>query len=147
MPVNPNSRYQTILIVEDNPDHQALLRYVIQRSLSNTTPIFTESAEQAMAYLDECIAGKVPPPKLILLDLYLPKAESGWQVLSQVKQMPAQLRPPVVILSASKEEEDITQAYRLGASSFVSKPTGEAQWLAYFDTIRRYWWETVVLPN
>ena len=145
--VNPANRSQTILIVEDNPDHQVLLRYVIQRSLTNTTPIFTNSADQAVDYLNECVLSKMPPPKIILLDLYLPKAESGWQFLNHVKQMPAHLRPPVVVLSVSKDDDDIAEAYRLGASSFISKPVGEGQWLAYFDTIRRYWWETVVLPN
>ncbi len=145
--MNSTNRNQTLLVVEDNPDHQVLLRYVIQRSLANTTAIFTDSADQAMAYLNECVINKVSPPKLILLDLYLPKAEFGWQFLRHVKQLPAQVRPPVVVLSISREEDDIAQAYQLGASSFISKPIGEAQWLNYFETIRRYWWETVVLPN
>lgn len=145
--MNSTNRNQTLLIVEDNPDHQVLLRYVIQRSLANTIPIFTDSADQAMAYLNDCIIKKISTPKLILLDLYLPKAEFGWQFLRQVRLMPAQVRPPVVVLSISREEDDIAQAYQLGASSFISKPIGEAQWLTYFDTIRRYWWETVVLPN
>ncbi|HEX9958003.1 MAG TPA: response regulator [Fibrella sp.] len=145
--MNSTNRNQTLLVVEDNPDHQVLLRYVIQRSLANTTPIFTNSADQAIAYLNDCVTNKITPPKLILMDLYLPKAEYGWHFLRQVKLMPAQLRPPVVVLSISREEDDIAQAYQLGASSFISKPIGEAQWLNYFETIRRYWWETVVLPN
>ena len=145
--MKPTSRKPTLLVVEDNPDHQVLLRYVIQRSLTNTTPIFTDSADQALAYLNECVANEVSPPKLILMDLYLPKAENGWQFLRQVKQIPAQVRPPVVVLSMSCEEVDIVQAYRLGASSFISKPISEDQWLTYFDTIRCYWLETVMLPN
>ena len=145
--VNQPARTQTLLVVEDNPDHQILLRYVIQRTLTNTTPIFTDSADQAMEYLNACVANERLPPKLVLLDLYLPKAEHGWQFLRQVKQLPAQVRPPVVVLSVSREEEDIAQAYQLGASSYISKPIGEAQWLTYFETIRRYWWETVTLPN
>lgn len=83
-----------------------------------------------MAYLNDCVTNEISPPKLILLDLYLPKAEHGWQFLRQVKQMPAQARPPVVVLSISREEDDIVQAYQLGATSFVSKPIGEAQWLS-----------------
>ncbi|MBO0937922.1 response regulator [Fibrella sp. HMF5335] len=138
---------QTVLVVEDNPDHQVLLRYVIQRSLTNTTPVFTDSADQAVAYLDSCVTNDLAPPKLVLLDLYLPKAEYGWQFLRHVKQMPATMRPPVVVLSVSREEDDIAQAYQLGASSFISKPIGQAEWLTYFETIRRYWWETVTLPN
>ncbi len=145
--MNSSNRNQTLLVIEDNPDHQVLLRYVIQRSLANTTPVFTNSAEQALAYLNDCLLKKLSPPKLILMDLYLPKAEFGWHFLRQVKLMPDQLRPPVVVLSVSHEEDDIAQAYQLGASSFISKPIGEAQWLTYFETIRRYWWETVVLPN
>lgn len=145
--VNIRSRSQTILVVEDNPDHQVLLRYVIQRSLANTTPVFTDSADQAMDYLNSCVNNELTPPKLVLLDLYLPKAEHGWQFLRHVKQMPATMRPPVVVLSMSREEDDIAQAYQLGASSFISKPIGKADWLAYFETIRRYWWETVTLPN
>ncbi len=145
--VNIPARSQTVLVVEDNPDHQVLLRYVIQRSLTNTTPVFTDSADQAMAYLTSCVNNNLTPPKLVLLDLYLPKAEHGWQFLRHVKQMPATMRPPVVVLSVSREEDDIAQAYQLGASSFISKPIGQAEWLTYFETIRRYWWETVTLPN
>lgn len=57
------------------------------------------------------------------------------------------MRPPVVVLSVSHEEDDIAQAYQLGATSFISKPIGDAEWLGYFEIIRRYWWETVTLPN
>jgi CheY-like chemotaxis protein len=147
MLVTKSSRNQTLLVVEDNPDHQVLLRYVIQRSLANTTPVFTDSAEQALTYLNQCIDNGITPPRLVLLDLYLPQAEHGWQFLRGVKQIPAPIRPPVVVLSVSREEEDVKQAYQLGASSFISKPLGDAEWLGYFDTIRRYWWETVTLPN
>ncbi len=145
--MNQPVRTQTLLVVEDNPDHQTLLRYVIQRSLTATTPVFTDSAEQAIDYLNACVENEISPPRLVLLDLYLPKAEQGWQFLRQVKQLPAQVRPPVVVLSVSHEDDDIAQAYQLGATSFISKPIGEAQWLTYFETIRRYWWETVTLPN
>lgn len=140
-------RNQTLLVVEDNPDHQVLLRYVIQRSLVNTTPVFTDSADEAMAYLNQCVENEVRPPRLVLLDLYLPKAEHGWQFLREMSHIPAPVRPPVVVLSVSREEEDIAQAYQLGASSFISKPIGDAEWLGYFETIRRYWWETVTVPN
>ncbi|MEZ0612192.1 response regulator [Fibrella sp. WM1] len=142
-----SSRNQTLLVVEDNPDHQVLLRYVIQRSLANTTPVFTDSADQAMAYLTQCVQNDLATPRLVLLDLYLPQAENGWQFLREVKQIPASRRPPVVVLSVSHEEDDIAQAYQLGATSFISKPIGDAEWLGYFEIIRRYWWETVTLPN
>lgn len=145
--LNRRSLQTSILVVEDNPDHQLLIRYVLQRAFANTKPIFTATAEQALAYLNDCLRQKVATPNLVLLDLYLPKAEYGWNFLQQVRAFPLPQRPPVVVLSVSREEEDIRKAYQLGATSFIAKPLGQEEWLTYFERLRQYWWETVTLPN
>jgi CheY-like chemotaxis protein len=137
----------SILVVEDNSDHQLLLRYVLQRSFADTTPIFADTAEQALNYLSQCQQQQIAPPNLVLLDLYLPNVEQGWQFLQQIKTFPPAQRPPVVVLSVSREEEDVLKAYQLGATSYITKPIGREEWLTYFQRLRQYWWDTVTLPG
>jgi CheY-like chemotaxis protein len=86
-------------------------------------------------------------PKLILLDLYLPERNDGWQVLSEIRALTAPCNQvPVVMLSSSNVQADITEAYRRGSSSYLVKPTAYSEWLDYFKQLRTYWWETVTLP-
>ncbi len=144
---NPRVSPARILVVEDNRDQQVLIRYALQQSIADVQPICVESAEEAIAYLDACVAKQLDLPKLVLLDLYLPDAEQGWELLRQLKAYPARQGLPVVVLSVSNAEEDVQRSYDLGANSYITKPLEYEQWLSYFQTMRQYWWETVTLPK
>jgi CheY-like chemotaxis protein len=136
-----------ILVVEDNPDQQVLIRYALQQSIAEVQPICVDRADEAISYLDACVAKQLDLPNLVLLDLYLPDAEQGWELLRQLKEYPAQQRLPVVVLSMSNAEEDVQRSYDLGANSYIAKPLDYEQWLTYFHAMRQYWWETATLPK
>ncbi len=135
-----------ILVIDDNPDQQVLIRYALQQSMPELQPICVENAREAITYLDACVAKQLDLPKMVLLDLYLPEAEQGWELLQQLKAYPARQTLPVVVLSVSSAKEDVQRSYDLGANSYITKPLEYEQWLAYFQTMRQYWWETVTLP-
>ena len=137
----------SVLVVEDNRDQQVLIKYALQQCFKKVNPICVDSAEQALAYLNDCIEHHEDLPKLVLLDLYLPEAEQGWHLLQQIKSYPVRHNIPVVVLSVSNADEDIQRSYQLGANSYIAKPLEYEQWLKHFNALRLYWWETVTLPR
>jgi two-component system response regulator len=78
------------------------------------------------------------PPKLILLDLKLPKVD-GTEVLQQLKDDARTKSIPVVVLTSSKEERDLSRSYALGANSYIQKPVDFEQFRQTVKTVGRYW--------
>jgi len=114
---------QPILLVEDNPDDEALtLRAFEKSNISNEVVVARDGAE-ALAYLfpDDDGGYDVPRPALILLDLNLPKV-GGLEVLRKMQADARTRLIPVVVLTTSKQEEDILDSYRSGANAYVRKP-------------------------
>jgi two-component system response regulator len=114
---------QPILLVEDNPDDEALtLRAFEKSNISNEVVVARDGAE-ALAYLfpDDGDGHDVPRPALILLDLNLPKV-GGLEVLRKMQADARTRLIPVVVLTTSKQEEDILDSYRSGANAYVRKP-------------------------
>jgi len=87
-----------------------------------------------------------PRPGIILLDLNMPKKD-GREALAEIKSDPALRRIPVVVLTTSKDEEDVVRTYNLGVSSFITKPVTFAGLVEVMKTWSRYWLEIVELPN
>jgi CheY-like chemotaxis protein len=143
-----NFRQARLLVVEDTDDHWHLIRMEIQRALPEVMAIRVATQEQAIVYLNSCL-GKVDGlPKMVLLDLYLPDRQTGWQLLQQIKHPQSAFRQlPVVVFSHSNTIEDIRGSYRYGSTSFVTKPLDPRHWSTYFKTLRTYWWETATLPG
>ncbi len=137
-----------MLIVEDNPDHWNLMKKAAEHCLAEVETVHAHSEQEALRFLQDGSLQEWELPKLILLDLYLPKRENGWQLLQQIKSMPAPFNQiPVVVLSFSNSPEDIRQVYQYGGASYLIKPTAFQDWLIYFQRLRSYWWETVTLPQ
>jgi two-component system, response regulator len=115
---------QPILLVEDNPDDEALtLRAFRKSNISNEIVVARDGAE-ALAYLFPSGDGDghdAPRPALILLDLNLPKV-GGLEVLRRLQADARTQVIPVVVLTSSKLEEDILDSYRSGANAYVRKP-------------------------
>jgi chemotaxis family two-component system response regulator Rcp1 len=84
-------------------------------------------------------------PDLILLDLNLPGLD-GCQVLSQIKSHPILRAIPVVVLTTSRNEEDVYQTYQAGANSFIQKPSEYPSYRTLIATLRTYWHETTLRP-
>jgi CheY-like chemotaxis protein len=86
-----------------------------------------------------------PRPGLILLDLNMPRKD-GREALREIKSDPMLRSIPVVILTTSREEEDILRTYDLGANSFISKPVGFDSLVQLASTMTQYWFQLVELP-
>jgi two-component system, response regulator len=111
-----------ILLVEDNPDDQALTLRVLKQYISNEVVIAHDGAE-ALQFLSSP-AG--PLPQVVLLDLNLPKL-SGIEVLQRIRQHDSTKLLPVIILSSSDEEKKIVESHGLGVNGYVRKPVQFAE--------------------
>jgi len=130
------------MLVEDNPDDVELtLRAFRKNNIANDTVVVHDGLE-ALDYLfcRGAYAGRniKDQPKLILLDLKLPKM-NGLQVLEQIRASEATRLLPVVILTSSKEETDLMSSYRNGANSYVRKPVDFNQFVEAVRGIGLYW--------
>lgn len=124
-----------ILLIEDNPDDEALtLRSLKKNGIVNPVKV-ARDGEEAVDYLFD--AGNVVPV-LVLLDLKLPKIP-GLEVLQRMRA-DARLRlVPVVILTSSKEDSDLIAGYTLGCNSYIRKPVDFDQFNAAIQTLGLYW--------
>jgi CheY-like chemotaxis protein len=137
-----------ILLVEDNKDDVELTLHALRKeNLANNIQVVTDG-EEALDFLF-CRGAfekrsQEQTPKLVLLDLKLPKVD-GLEVLRQLKADPRTKLVPVVILTSSKEERDLVSGYNLGANSFIQKPVDFDQ---FRDTVKRVgmYWLLVNLP-
>jgi len=127
---------KVILLVEDNPDDEALMMRAFQRSkLANRIDVARDGAE-ALAYLVGPAAR--PLPTLVILDLKLPKVD-GLEVLRRLRAEERTRTLPVVVLTSSREEQDLVESYRLGANSYVRKPVDFVQFADATQTLGLYW--------
>ena len=142
-----NFKRAKVLVVEDSDDHWTLIKNAMQQCLSEVTPVRVATPALAMVLLTDWSTQEWEIPKLIFQDLYLPNRTDGWQLLQQIKAMPFPCNQvPVILLSSSDARADIEEAYQRGSSSYLVKPLNFEGWLAYFQEVRSYWWETVTLP-
>ena len=139
-----------ILLVEDDPDDQALTKRALEGSKLRNELRVVDDGEQALDYLFQrgefADPNMSPRPDLILLDLNLPKLD-GRAVLKEIKESPGLRRIPVVILTTSSQEEDILRSYDLGVNSYITKPLRMEGFIEVVRDLERYWFELVVLPG
>lgn len=125
-----------ILLVEDDPrDLELTLRTLQRHHVANTVRVARDGAE-ALDVLFGPQAG--PPPRLVMLDLKLPK-RTGLEVLAAMRQDPRTRAVPVVILTSTDDQPEIDSCYRLGANSFVRKPVEFAAFSEAVRQIGMYW--------
>lgn len=134
--------HRTILLVEDNADDEALtLRALNKSKVANRIDVVRDGAE-ALDYLfcAGVYANRDPLdlPQVILLDLKLPKVD-GLEVLRRVRADPRTHRLAIVILTSSKEEQDLATAYAYGANSYVRKPVDFSQFVDAISHLGLYW--------
>lgn len=130
-----------ILLVEDNPDDVELTLHSLRsRHLANRIHVARDGAE-ALEYLlppDGAPIDERLLPRLVLLDLKLPKI-SGLEVLAKLKANRATARIPVVMLTSSREDRDIEEAYRLGVNSYIVKPVEFENFAKAVQSLDMYW--------
>ena len=127
-----------ILLVEDNPDDEMLTIEALKSSrLANRVHVVRDGAA-ALDFLFPDETGSVSQLKVVLLDIKLPKVD-GLEVLRQIRAHPATAALPVVLLTSSAEERDVTRGYELKANSYIVKPVDFAQFTKAVKDIGVYW--------
>lgn len=126
-----------ILLVEDNPvDLDLTLRAFRKKRFANEIQV-ARDGEEALGYMARWAAGE-PWPAVILLDIQLPKV-GGLEVLRAWKAHEQFRRIPVVILTSSREDRDLKEAYDLGVNSYIEKPVSFSKFMEVADQIELYW--------
>ncbi|PYO38808.1 MAG: two-component system response regulator [Gemmatimonadetes bacterium] len=123
-----------VLLVEDNAsDVELTLRALQKRNLANRVVVARDGVEAL-----QILEGPAPLPKVVLLDLKLPKL-NGLEVLRRMKSDERTKRIPVVVLTSSHEEPDVEESYRLGVNSYVVKPVDFESFATAVAEVGLYW--------
>ena len=127
-----------ILLVEDNPDDEALtLRAFRKNNITNDIVVVRDGVE-AVDYLTRAQTDTRLMPQVVLLDLKLPRMD-GMEVLRHIRASEHTRTLPVVVLTSSREEQDLVESYRLGCNSYVRKPVNFDQFMEAARQLGMYW--------
>jgi CheY-like chemotaxis protein len=142
-------RMITILMADDDEDDCLLVSRAFKTSKICNDIRFVSDGEELMDYLYQRgkykEAGHAPRPGLILLDLNMPRKD-GREALKEIKEDANLKETPVVVLTTSKEEEDVLKSYGLGANSYITKPVTFEGLVDVVKSLGKYWFEIVELP-
>ena len=131
-----------ILLVEDNPDDETLTLRALKKNNIKNKVIVVRDGVEALDYLfcRRGYANRDPglPPQVVLLDLKLPKLD-GLEVLRQIRANEQTKLQPVVILTSSKEDQDLINGYKLGVNSYVRKPVNFEDFSEAIRQLGLYW--------
>ena len=145
-PVMLSSRIE-IVLVEDNPSDLELTLHALKKlNLSNHIAILRDGAEALDYFFETPKEGSDKLPKVIMLDLKLPKVD-GLEVLKQLKGHPKTRTMPVVILTSSREERDLLESYQLGVNSYIVKPVDFKQFIETVQQLGFYWYSLNQVPE
>jgi CheY-like chemotaxis protein len=141
----------TILMADDDEEDCELTREALQDARLANQMKFVHDGQELVDYLKRRgryvdSSAEAPRPGIILLDLNMPKKD-GREALAEIKADETLRRIPIVVLTTSKDEEDVLRTYDLGANSFITKPVTFAALVEVMANWRRYWFEIVDLPN
>ncbi|GGI18188.1 response regulator [Oxalicibacterium faecigallinarum] len=130
-----------ILLVEDNPNDLELTLVALEKSKLANDVIVIRDGGEALQYLNGTDDYKDRPagnPAVILLDLKLPKVD-GLEVLRHVRESPVLKSIPVVMLTSSKEEQDLVRSYELGVNAYVVKPVDFQEFIKAISDLGIFW--------
>lgn len=141
---------QAILIADDSEEDAFILKRAFMRAGSDVPLLFVKDGQEAMDYLsgEGRFADRTahPLPRLMLLDLKMPKAD-GFDVLGWMQKQPTLKLLPVTVLSSSNEDRDVDRAYVLGANSYVVKPGSFNGVIELVERLLAYWIEVNRPPS
>lgn len=147
--MQPNHRHAVILMADDDPDDRMLAERAFKSEAESVTMQFVQNGEELLNYL----GGKglyadrelFPRPDLILLDLNMPRMD-GRAAIQAIRTDPKHRAIPVIVLTTSQAEEDVSRCYELTANSYISKPDNYTDLVKLAHEIDQYWLQTVILP-
>jgi CheY-like chemotaxis protein len=144
--MNHASKVVDILLIEDNPGDARLATEALKAAKVRNRLFHVEDGVEAIDYLRRRGAHEnAVRPDLILLDLNLPRKD-GREVLAEIKADDDLKRIPVVVLTISKEEEDVLRTYNLHANCYITKPIDFDQFMKVVRSIEDFWMTIVRLP-
>lgn len=128
-----------ILLVEDNPNDLELAMHAFRKhNLANRVEVARDGQEALDYLLGSEDREPAPQPKLILLDLKLPRVD-GLEVLRRVRAEPSLRFAPVVVLTTSREDRDVVESYSLGVNSYIVKPIDFDKFVETVQALGFYW--------
>ncbi|MEB3883871.1 response regulator [Lyngbya sp. CCY1209] len=147
MSVEVDDKPKIILLVEDNKADIRLIQEALKKSSVPHEIVIVRNGMEAMAYLrrEEEYADAIRPD-LILLDLNLPRKD-GREVLAEIKADPGLKRIPVVVLTTSHNQDDISQSYDLHVNCYITKSRNLSELFEIVKGIEDFWLKTVTLPS
>lgn len=140
------SRSLRILLVEDSPSDVRLIREALKGTPVPVQITIARDGVEATDYLQQADRGLATRPDLILLDLNLPR-KNGREVLAEVKGSPTLRQIPVLVMTSSRSDDDISTAYALNANCFITKPGDLEEYQNVVKAIEDFWFVTATLPD
>jgi chemotaxis family two-component system response regulator Rcp1 len=135
-----------ILLVEDSPSDVRLIREALKESPLPVQVALARDGVEAMEYLRQSELGLTMRPDLVLLDLNLPR-KNGREVLAEIKGSPNLRQIPVLVMTSSRSEDDVEQAYALNANCYITKPSDLDEYVNVVRSIENFWFLTATLPD
>jgi CheY-like chemotaxis protein len=140
--MNEEVKEVEILLVEDNPTDAELAMRALKKSNLANKLVWVKDGAEALDFIfyTGAYTGRSGQcePKVILLDLRLPKVD-GMEVLRRIKNDERTRTIPVVVLTSSKEDRDVAESYKLGVNSYISKPVGFEEFAKVVSELGLYW--------
>jgi CheY-like chemotaxis protein len=147
--MNSQTQPVTILMADDDADDRLLTQEAFAEGSLVHDLRFVKDGEELLAYLrrqgNYNSPSLAPRPELILLDLNMPRKD-GREALAEIKMDPKLRQIPIVVLTTSRDQQDIYQSYDLGANSFITKPASFADLVDMLRSLEHYWFEVTELP-
>ncbi|WPR76636.1 response regulator [Algoriphagus sp. NG3] len=138
-----------ILVAEDDEDDKLLILKAFERTLPKEKVTCVEDGEALLKYLRHTAPyddmAKFPKPDIILLDLNMPRKD-GRTALAEIKSCDELKSIPVIIFTTSNSADDIKVTYKMGSSSYITKPGSFEELVRIAEEIENYWSKTVLLP-
>ena len=135
-----------ILLVEDSPSDVRLIREALKDTPVPVQITVARDGVEAIEYLRQTEVGLATRPDLMLLDLNLPR-KNGREVLAEVKSSPTLKQIPILVMTSSRSDEDVEQAYALNANCYITKPGDLNEYVNVVRAIEEFWFMTATLPD
>lgn len=136
-----------LLLIEDNPADVSLTQRALSHTRSSPRVSVVRDGDEAIAFLRrQGQYESAPRPDLIFLDLNVPKRD-GRTLLAELKSDPELRNIPVIVLTTSEADEDISQAYDLYANCYVKKPVEMQRFIQMIQSVKGFWLNVVRLPT